>query len=201
MIHDMADDAARAPVFYPRAKRLLDLGLSCAGLVLLAPLIGLIGLAIRLDSRGPAIFRQQRVGRHGLLFNVFKFRTMTVDSPTFGVKPDSFDDDRITRIGGFLRRTSLDELPQLINVVRGEMSLVGPRPEQPFLVERYEPWQRERLGVLPGVTGWWQVNGRKQPMHDHTEEDLHYIRHRSFLFDLRILAMTLRAVSRAEGAV
>ena len=197
----MAEDPARDSACYRLAKRLLDLGLSCIGLVLLAPVFAAIGSAIRLDSRGPAMFQQQRVGRHGMAFKVYKFRTMTVESPTFGVKPDSFDDDRITRLGGFLRRTSLDELPQLLNVVRGEMSLVGPRPEQPFLVERYAPWQRERLSVLPGITGWWQVNGRKQPMHDHTEEDLYYVRRRSLLLDLRILLMTVRSVFRAEGAV
>ena len=132
---------------------------------------------------------------------VFKLRTMTVDSPTFGSKPESFDDDRITWLGRFLRRTSLDELPQLLNVVKGEMSLVGPRPEQTFLVEQYESWQRERLSVLPGMTGWWQVNGRKQPMQEYVEEDLYYVRNRSLLLDLQILLRTIQAVIHGDGAV
>ena len=168
---------------YRVAKRLLDLGLSAVGMVVLAPLLGVIVLAIRLESRGAA------------------FRTMDIDSPTFSPKPTSFDDERITRLGRFLRRSSLDELPQLVNVLKGEMSLVGPRPEQPFLVERYEDWQRQRLAVPPGMTGWWQVNGRKQPMHDYVEEDLYYIKHRSFLFDLRILLRTINAVARADGSL
>ncbi|MEW6756328.1 MAG: sugar transferase [Candidatus Latescibacterota bacterium] len=137
----------------------------------------------------------------GRPFMVYKFGTMTVDSPTFGPKPSSFDDERVTRVGRFLRRTSLDELPQLLNVLRGEMGLLGPRPEQPFLVARYQDWHRERLSVLPGMTGWWQVTGRKQPMHDHVEEDLYYVRHRSLSLDLRILVRTVAAVLRGNGAV
>ena len=187
--------------WYRCSKRLLDIFLGGLGLVCLAPVMGAIALATRMGSRGPAFFRQERIGRYGKPFLVFKFRTMTVDSPTFGLKPTSYEDERITRPGRFLRQTSLDELPQLINVLKGEMSLVGPRPEQPFLVERYAPWQRERLSVLPGLTGWWQVNGRKQPMHDYVEEDLYYIRNRSLGFDLRILVLTVRAVVSGDGAV
>ena len=189
------------PLHYIYLKRLLDLTLSTLALVCLAPAIGLIALAVRIGSEGPAFFRQERIGRGGRPFPVYKFRTMTVDSPTFGPKPASFEDERVTRIGRFLRRTSLDELPQLINVLKGEMSLVGPRPEQPFLVARYEPWQRERLQVKPGLTGWWQVNGRKQPMHDYVAEDLYYIRNRSLMFDLKILVRTVRAVLSGNGAV
>jgi lipopolysaccharide/colanic/teichoic acid biosynthesis glycosyltransferase len=171
------------------------------GLVLLAPVMLAIAVVIRFDSRGPVIFRQERIGQNGKPFMVFKFRTMTVDSPTFGPKPETFDDDRLTRVGRFLRLTSLDELPQLFNVIRVEMSLVGPRPEQPFLVEQYESWQRERLSVLPGITGWWQVNGRKQPMHEYVEEDLYYVRNQSLLLDLRILLRTIQVVLRGDGAV
>ena len=186
---------------YRVAKRLVDLGLGAMGLVLLGPLLGLIALAVRLDSRGAAFFRQERIGLQGNPFMIYKFRTMDIDSPTFSPKPSSFDDERLTRLGRFLRRSSLDELPQLVNVLKGEMSLVGPRPEQPFLVARYEPWQRQRLSVLPGMTGWWQVNGRKQPMHDYVAEDLYYVQHRSFSFDLRILLYTFCAVIKADGAV
>lgn len=186
---------------YRLVKRLMDLGLSLFLLLLLTPLLLIIALAVRLDSKGPAIFRQQRIGLKGRPFMIYKFRTMTIDSPTFGPKPQSFDDERVTRLGWFLRRTSLDELPQLFNVVKGEMSLVGPRPEQPFLVERYQEWQKERLTALPGMTGWWQVNGRKQPMHEHLEEDLYYVRHQSLWLDLRILARTVKAVLDGDGAI
>lgn len=186
---------------YGVAKRVLDLGLGVIGLVLLVPVLVVIGLVVRLDSRGPGIFRQERIGKGGRRFMLYKFRTMTVDSPSFGPKPESFDDDRVTGVGRVLRRTSLDELPQLLNVIVGEMSLVGPRPEQPFLVADYPPWKRDRLAVLPGMTGWWQVNGRKQPMHDHVEEDLFYVRNRSLWLDVRILLMTARSVIQGDGAV
>jgi lipopolysaccharide/colanic/teichoic acid biosynthesis glycosyltransferase len=186
---------------YRRLKRCLDLVLGVVFLVLLAPFLLGIGIAIRLNSRGPATFRQDRVGLRGRRFKITKFRTMTVDSPTFGPKPKSFDDERITGVGRFLRRTSLDELPQLLNVVKGEMSLVGPRPEQPFLVARYASWQLARLSVLPGMTGWWQINGRKQPMHEYVEEDLYYVLNRSLLLDIRILLCTFKAVIRGDGAV
>jgi len=167
-------------------------------LVVAVPLLLVAALAVRLDSRGPALFRQQRIGQGGRRFQILKFRTMTVDSPSFGPKPERLDDERVTRVGRFLRRSSLDELPQLVNVLRGQMSLVGPRPEQPFLVERYEPWQRERLLVRPGMTGWWQVNGRRQPMHEYVEDDVFYVRNCSLGLDLRILARTLGAVVRGE---
>ena len=182
-------------------KRALDLMIGMLCLVLLSPVLLVIAAVIRFDSKGQAIFRQERIGQYGKPFMLFKCRTMTVSSPTFGPKPESFDDERITRVGRFLRRTSVDELPQLLNVIKGEMSLVGPRPEQPFLVARYEPWQRERLSVLPGITGWWQVNGRKQPMHEYVEEDLYYVRNRSLLLDIRILLRTIKAVIRGNGAV
>lgn len=181
-------------------KRALDLSVSAVLTVLAFPAMVVIGLAVRLDTPGPALFRQQRVGRHGRPFMVLKFRTMTVDSPGYGPKPERPNDARVTRVGRLLRRTSLDELPQLLNVLRGDMSLVGPRPEQPFLVAGYAAWQRERLVVPPGMTGWWQVNGRKQPMHEHVDEDLFYVRNQSLALDLRILARTVAAVLRGDGA-
>ena len=190
----------RANALYEMLKRCMDLLLGGMALVALSPLMGLIAMAIRWDSRGPAIFKQQRIGRFGVPFMVYKFRTMTVGSPTFGPKPMSFDDERVTRVGRVLRQSSLDELPQLWNVLKGEMSLVGPRPEQPFLVAQYEPWQRERLEVLPGLTGWWQINGRKQPMHAHTAEDVYYVQHRSLMLDLKILLGTVRAVWSKDEA-
>ena len=170
-------------------------------LFLLLPVLVLAVVAVRLSSRGPAIFRQERVGQNGECFMLYKLRTMTIDSPTFGLKPICFDDDRITPVGRFLRRSSIDELPQLFNVLRGDMSLVGPRPEQPFLVEQYEDWQRKRLSVSPGMTGWWQVNGRKQPMHEYVDEDLYYVQNQSLWLDLCILVKTIKVVVNGQGAV
>ena len=193
-------------------KRAFDLVLASVSLVVAAPLMLLLALAIRLDSPGSALFKQQRVGENGRLFTMFKFRSMVVDADrrqaevlhTTGegvVVHKQAHDPRVTRMGRFLRRTSLDELPQLINVLRGDMSLVGPRPELPYLVERYEPWQRQRFAVPPGMTGWWQINGRSERlMHLHTEDDLYYIRNYSPLLDLRILWRTVGVVLRGRGA-
>ena len=179
-------------VIYRYTKRLMDLVLSSLLLVITLPVMAVIAVVISVNSSGPVMFKQQRVGHCGRSFLILKFRTMFVSSSGFGFKPESEEDPRVTPIGRFLRRSSLDELPQLINVIKGEMSLVGPRPEQPFLVERYETWQKSRLSVLPGMTGWWQVNGRKQPMHDYVAEDLYYIEHRSILFDFYIIMRTIR---------
>lgn len=181
-------------VIYRYTKRLMDLVLSSLLLVITLPVMAVIAVVISVNSSGPVMFKQQRVGHCGRSFLILKFRTMFVSSSGFGFKPESEEDPRVTPIGRFLRRSSLDELPQLINVIKGEMSLVGPRPEQPFLVERYETWQKSRLSVLPGMTGWWQVNGRKQPMHDYVAEDLYYIEHRSILFDFYIIMRTIRAL-------
>jgi len=193
-------------------KRTTDVILSALALAFLWPAMLLIALAIKLDSPGPAIFRQRRVGENCQEFWTLKFRTMvqgadklaesaaTTDEQGRSVykRPD---DPRITRVGRLLRRWSLDELPQLINVLRGEMSIVGPRPEQDFIAAHYEPWQRQRLAVPPGMTGWWQVSGRSDlPMHLNTQYDLYYIRNYSLWLDLKILWMTLGAVIRGKGA-
>jgi exopolysaccharide biosynthesis polyprenyl glycosylphosphotransferase len=193
-------------------KRAFDL---IAGGLLLAialPVMALVALAIRLDSPGPAIFRQKRVGENGRLFWTLKFRSMTEDAEaraedvwrrneTGNLVHKHPDDARITRVGRIIRRLSLDELPQLINVLRGEMSLVGPRPELPALVEQYQPWQRKRLAVPPGITGWWQVSGRSEhPMHLHTEYDLYYVQNFSLLLDIKILLKTVGAVLGGRGA-
>jgi exopolysaccharide biosynthesis polyprenyl glycosylphosphotransferase len=186
--------------------------LSGLGLALLWPMMLATAIAIKLDSPGPVIYRQRRVGENCKEFWVFKFRTMvqgadqlvesvaTTDEQGHRIykRPD---DPRITRVGRFLRRTSLDELPQLINVLRGEMSLVGPRPEQVFITEGYEPWQRQRFSVPPGMTGWWQVSGRSDlPMHLNTQYDLYYIRNYSLWLDLKILWKTLGVFIRGKGA-
>jgi len=194
-------------------KRAFDLVAGTATLLVVAPLLGVTAVAVRLDSDGPAIFRQQRVGENGRLFWMYKFRTMVKDAeqqqlqaigkrdgkPIFEKLPN---DPRVTRVGRLLRRASLDELPQLVNVIRGEMSIVGPRPELPWLVElTYEPWQWQRFSVPQGITGWWQINGRSdKPMYLHTEEDLYYIQNYSLLLDVQIMWWTVSAVLKRRGA-
>jgi lipopolysaccharide/colanic/teichoic acid biosynthesis glycosyltransferase len=195
-------------------KRLFDLTLSGLLVLVLSPLMLAVALLIKLDTPGPVLFRQRRVGEAGRLFWMLKFRSMvegaeqketdllqdTLDGrPRFAKTPY---DPRVTRVGRFLRRASLDELPQVLNVLKGEMSLVGPRPELPWLVDLYEPWQRKRFAVPQGITGWWQVNGRMNradPI-QRLEDDLFYIRNYSLWLDLRILWRTVKAVVHGEGA-
>lgn len=193
-------------------KRVFDLILASVSLLVLWPLMLLIAVAVKMDSAGPVLFVQDRVGENGRLFRMLKFRSMVVDAEQIGsqvmgqsegdaIFHKSPDDPRVTKTGRILRRTSLDELPQLINVLRGEMSLVGPRPELPLLVEHYESWQRRRFAVPPGITGWWQINGRSdRMMHLHTEDDLYYIQNYSPLLDLQILWRTIGVVVRGRGA-
>jgi exopolysaccharide biosynthesis polyprenyl glycosylphosphotransferase len=177
---------------YAMAKRLADIALSSVLLLLLSPLFILIAILVRLDSPGPALFVQKRVGLNGDLFNMFKFRSMFEDAAKYAPSPTSSSDPRITRIGRFLRRASLDELPQLINVFLGTMSLVGPRPEMPFIVESYDARQSRRLQVIPGITGLWQLSAdRAFPIHSNVEYDLYYIRNRTFAMDAAILIHTL----------
>jgi exopolysaccharide biosynthesis polyprenyl glycosylphosphotransferase len=188
------------------AKRTLDLLVAIPVLALGLPVMALACLAIWLDSGRPLIFKQKRVGENGRLFNIFKFRTMVpgaqgaVDELGWGAHKRR-DDPRVTRVGRFLRRTSLDELPQFFNVLLGNMSLVGPRPELPEIVARYEPWQHQRFVVPPGITGWWQITGRSEKlMHRHTHEDIYYIENYSILLDLRILLRTVGVVLGGKGA-
>ena len=192
-------------------KSLMDYLGAVAGLLLLSPLFAGVALAIKLTSPGPVFFRQERCGLNGRRFHIYKFRTMVVnaeelkeklidqnemDGPAFKMK----DDPRITKIGRFLRKTSIDELPQLINVVRGHMSLVGPRPPLPEEVEQYTPVQRRRLSMKPGMTCIWQVSGRNNiPFNEWMKMDLNYIDHWSLLLDLKLLFSTLRAVFTGTG--
>jgi len=186
---------------YRAAKRLLDFTTALVTVSVLSPLIVLFGILIKLDSRGPVIFKQKRVGLKGKEFSFYKFRTMHVESPKYEFTPRDRNDPRITRVGKWLRRTSLDELPQLFNVVRGDMSLVGPRPEMPFIVAQYNSLQRERLSVKPGITGVWQISCmRGDPIHENVEYDLYYIEHRSMLLDIVILIKTFAGVIRGIGA-
>lgn len=185
---------------YP-GKRALDVTVAGIALVISTPLIGLAALLIRLESRGHPIYRQSRVGRDGRPFEVYKLRTMVVGAETMGagLAVDA-GDERITRVGALLRRGSIDELPNLVNVVLGEMSLVGPRPTVQVQVDQYTERQRRRLTVRPGITGWAQVNGRASlPWHERIELDLHYIEHASLRLDLRILWLTARMVLGGAG--
>jgi lipopolysaccharide/colanic/teichoic acid biosynthesis glycosyltransferase len=208
------------PGHVPRTKRLLDVTLSTLALLLLSPVLAAIAVAVRLTSPGPALFRQERVGLHARPFLCLKFRTMRVDAadaphrqyvtrllteaaPPTGSARGLFkleDDPRVTPIGRLLRRTSLDELPQLVNVLRGEMSLVGPRPALAWEAELYLPEEHRRFEVLPGITGLWQVSGRSRlSMREALALDVEYVRRRSLALDLWILARTVPAVLRSEG--
>lgn len=201
------------PLFSRIAKRALDIVASALGLLLLSPFLAMLAIAVRTTSRGPAIFVQKRCGLGGRQFKFYKFRTMVVDAeklrlelehlnemsgPVFKMKKDP----RVTRLGAVLRKFSLDELPQLWNVLRGDMSLVGPRPPLPSEVERYTSRQAQRLAVMPGITGLWQVSGRNNIADFDTwlQLDLEYVRQASFWLDLRILLKTVVVVMIGRGA-
>ncbi|MCL4803464.1 MAG: sugar transferase [Anaerolineae bacterium] len=193
-------------------KRIFDLVIAGTLIAILALPMALITLLIKLDSPGTTFFRQQRVGENGRLFSMYKFRSMIPDADKLidemtEISEDGHllfkkeNDPRVTRVGRFLRHTSMDELPQLFNVIKGDMSLVGPRPELPWLVGQYEPWQHKRLAVPQGMTGWWQINGRAdKPLHLHTEEDLYYVQNYSLWMDIYILFKTPWVVVRGKGA-
>ena len=182
-------------------KRILDLLLAAVSAVLSAPAIAILAVAIRLESPGHPIYRQTRVGKDGEEFQIYKLRTMVAGAESFGAGLAIQEgDERITRLGAFVRRYSLDELPNLYNVLRGEMSIVGPRPTVPVQVQQYSERQRGRLSVKPGITGWAQVNGRASlPWDERIELDLWYVEHRSLALDLKILARSLRLVASGRG--
>jgi exopolysaccharide biosynthesis polyprenyl glycosylphosphotransferase len=209
----MLDLRAPALTDYQRlVKRAFDLLITLLLMPLSLVVMGLIAFAIRLEGPGQVLFRQKRVGENGVVFNMYKFRTMVTEAEQLRHLVEQYDEDgnlihkpvddpRVTRIGRFLRRTSLDELPQLFNILKGEMSLVGPRPEMSYLVERYKPWQRKRFTVPQGITGWWQINGRSEkPMHLYTEYDIYYVQNYSLLLDIQILLKTVGVVLRRRGA-
>jgi lipopolysaccharide/colanic/teichoic acid biosynthesis glycosyltransferase len=182
-------------------KRLLDMTLAAVALLVLGIPLAIVALIIRLETHGHPIYRQRRVGRDGAPFELYKLRTMVSGAETMGAGLAVDEgDDRITRAGAWLRRLSIDELPNLINVLRGEMSLVGPRPTVQVQVDRYTDRQRGRLGVRPGITGWAQINGRASlPWHERIELDLWYVEHVSLALDLRIMWRTLRMVLTGHG--
>ncbi len=206
------DFEVREPFLYLLAKRIFDVGVSFAALILLIPIIPVLAVMIKLDTPGPVFFKQDRVGKNGKLFKFYKFRSMRQDAdrqkdeieslnekdgPIFKVRTDP----RITSVGRFLRRSSLDEIPQIFNVVRGDMSIVGPRPPLPSEVENYQPWHLRRLEVTPGITCLWQISGRSQlSFNEWMRLDMEYIKHRSFRTDLAIFLKTIPAVIARKGA-
>lgn len=205
----------RDPAFnaYQRlVKRIFDLVVGSVLTLMFLPLMGMIAVAIKLDSPGPVLFKQTRIGENGRLFEMYKFRSMVVNAESLQEEVNRLDeeghvihkckdDPRVTRVGRFIRRWSLDELPQFFNVLEGDLSVIGPRPELPWLVDEYKPWQRKRFAVPQGITGWWQVNGRSDKlMHLHTDEDLYYIQNYSLWLDLYILLKTPWVMLRGKGA-
>jgi lipopolysaccharide/colanic/teichoic acid biosynthesis glycosyltransferase len=197
---DVPEPPVRPRKGLPRAA---DLAIAVLGLVLLSPLLLAAAIAIKLESRGPVLYRQRRVGKDGLIFELFKLRTMRQGADPVGVGTAvTADDPRVTRVGAFLRRYSLDELPNLINVLRGEMRIVGPRATLPAQVELYTPRQLRRLDLRPGVTGWAQIHGRAGiPWEERIELDVWYVEHRSLGLDLKILAKTPAALLGGAGNV
>lgn len=196
---------------YRRAKRAIDIAICLVALPLVVPLLAVCTIAILLDSPGAPVFRQLRTGQHGVRFGMYKFRTMVRNADELKASlahlnvlpPPDFkipDDPRITRVGKILRRTSLDELPQILNVLRGEMSIVGPRPTS-FAASTYALWHTVRLEVVPGITGLWQVKGRHSLTFDERLRlDVQYIRNRSIALDLKIIWWTVASVVRGSGA-
>ena len=203
--------AVRTPAHYAVVKRALDVVICLAALPIVVPILLVCAALIRLESPGPIMFAQMRTGQHGVRFPMYKFRTMVhnaeelkaslqhlniLPAPDFKIP----NDPRITRIGGFLRQTSLDELPQILNVLRGEMTIVGPRPTS-FAASTYQLWHSERLEVLPGITGLWQIKGRGSMSFDERLRlDIEYIEHRSIFLDLKLIVLTFLAVLRGSGA-
>ncbi|NTU75008.1 MAG: sugar transferase [Anaerolineaceae bacterium] len=205
----------RAPALsdYQRLlKRSFDLLMCILIMPFLLPVLGIVAIIIKLDSRGPVFYLSNRIGENGHIFRMIKLRTMTVDADQhLNLQEDPEhpgavihkvrNDPRVTRVGNFLRRSSIDELPQFINVLMGDMSLVGPRPELPELVRMYQPWQRKRFAIPQGITGWWQINGRSdRPMHLNTQDDLFYIQHYSLWLDIKIITRTILVVLFGKGA-
>jgi exopolysaccharide biosynthesis polyprenyl glycosylphosphotransferase len=173
-------------------KRIIDVVFSLLVLLFFLPVFLAIGVLIKQDSPGPVVFRQRRVGKKGKEFTIYKFRTMYVEAPKYSFCPKNSEDPRITPVGRFLRKTSLDELPQFLNVLKGEMSLVGPRPEMPFIVAQYNSLHRERLSVKPGLTGLWQISAdRQMEIHENIDYDLYYMENFSILLDVAIIARTV----------
>lgn len=181
-------------------KNIFDISFSLLLLVITSPFLLIISLIVKIDSRGPIIFKQSRIGKNGVEFKIYKFRTMYTSVPKEGKSPSSSYDPRITKVGRFLRKTSLDELPQLFNIIKGEMSFIGPRPEQKSIVEQYySDYEKQRFLVKPGITGPWQISmDRTKPIHENIHHDFHYISNISLLYDLKIFFQTVRVMIRSN---
>lgn len=185
---------------YPVFKRSFDICVAFVALVVLSPILLIVAVLIKIDSKGPIIFKQQRLGVGGVPFNMYKFRSMCVGAEKQGTGVYSFKgDSRITKVGRILRATSLDELPQLVNILKGDMSLIGPRPAltyHPWPYEQYDEHQKHMFDVRPGITGWAQVNGRKEvPWPERIELNIYYVEHLSFALDSKIFWMTIFKVA------
>lgn len=191
-------------MFYQKIKRLFDIVLSVIGLFVLSPLLALTALAIKLESKGPVIFKQERLGLNGALFKIYKFRSMCVGAEKDGVY-ETAGDTRVTKVGKFIRKTSIDELPQFINIIKGDMSIIGPRPTltyHPWPLEEYSIEQKKRFDVRPGVTGWAQINGRKDvPWDQRIKYDVEYVDNLSFSFDVKIFFKTITKVLSMQDNV
>ncbi|HAV76442.1 MAG TPA: sugar transferase [Anaerolineae bacterium] len=209
----MLDLRASAIDDYQRMlKRAFDVLFGLTALIFASPLMVFSSLLVFIEDGWPILYSSKRVGENGRQFEMLKIRTMFKNAEQLQIQVEkrdangniihkSKDDPRVTQVGRFLRRFSLDELPQFINVIRGDMSLVGPRPEMPYLVEKYQPWQRKRFAIPPGITGWWQINGRSdKPMHLHTEDDLYYIQNYSIYLDVQILIKTAWVILAGKGS-
>lgn len=197
---------------YEKIKRFFDICLSAAALVVLSPLLLVIAILIYLEDKGPVIYSQTRVGKDGRAFKLYKFRSMCVDAdeklkdlqklnerdgPVFKIR----DDPRVTKVGKFIRKTCIDELPQLVNIIKGDMSIVGPRPPLPNEVEQYNSYQKQRLLVVPGLTCYWQIQkGEETTFDEWVELDLKYIKERSILLDFRLILLTFKVILSGKGA-
>jgi exopolysaccharide biosynthesis polyprenyl glycosylphosphotransferase len=189
---------------YPVCKRIFEIVFSISLLLFTLPLMVVVAIAIKLESRGPIFYKQERVGLNGKIFSIYKFRSMRVDAEKNGPQWAAKNDPRVTRVGKFIRKTRIDELPQLINVLKGDMSLIGPRPERPMFTEQFAkeiPGFKKRLQVKPGLTGWAQVNGGyEMTPREKFELDMYYIENESFRLDLQILLRTVWVVLSGHGA-
>lgn len=181
-------------IIYKIIKRVLDIGISLIGLTVLSPLLLIVSIAIKLESTGPVIFQQERLGLNGVVFKIYKFRSMCVGAEKAGVY-ETKGDVRVTKVGKFIRKTSIDELPQFLNIIKGDMSIIGPRPTltyHPWPLGKYTEEHKRRFNVRPGVTGWAQINGRKEvPWNRRIDYDVEYVDNLSFGFDLKIFFKTL----------
>ncbi|MGB3975422.1 MAG: sugar transferase [bacterium] len=192
--------SSRKSYIYLAAKRLFDIIFASIVLLFSLPLTLVIALMIKIDSPGPVFFQQKRIGKDGKIFKMLKFRSMHVSADQYQRSPVDQTDPRITKIGKFLRKFNLDELPQFLNVIKGEMSVVGPRPEMPFVVDSYTPIQRKRLKLRPGITGIWQISSdRKGAIHENLDYDFYYTENQSFLLDMVIIAKTLASALKGKG--